>query len=176
MATTLCRLVIASVVALGSGSVTAAAQEPPAPPDPSVVPLLASAADQIDAVSALLEKAEEPGAVPDATPETDRSTSPVLLAALDALTVTSHALDVHSTLSSLDRGAVEANPLLRGVSKHPAALIGVKAALGVSLIYVTRKIAKSNQVVATLASVAVNSVLLTAAHHNYSTARTLQAR
>ncbi len=41
------------------------------------------------------------------------------------------ALDTQTTLAALRGGAVEANPLMRGVVKSPAALIGVKG--GVTL-------------------------------------------
>lgn len=108
--------------------------------------------------------------------ESDRSSSPILMTALHSLTVTSHILDVHSTLRAIDSGAVEGNPLMVGLSGNRAALIAVKTTLAAGLIYATHRIAKRSKAAAIVGSVAVNSLLLTAAHHNYSIARQVQSR
>ena len=101
----------------------------------------------------------------------DRSPSPILMAALHSATVTAHILDVHSTIRALDSGAAEGNPLMFGVSKNRAALIAVKSTLAAGVVYATHRIAKRNKAAAIVGAVAVNSLLLTAAHHNYSIAR-----
>jgi Domain of unknown function (DUF5658) len=71
----------------------------------------------------------------------------------------------------MNNGAVEANPMMRGVAKNPAAFISVKAAMSVGLMYATHKMAKRNKVAAIVTSAAINSAYLVVAHHNYKVAR-----
>ena len=97
-----------------------------------------------------------------------------LLVALQATTVVTQALDVHSTIKAMDQGAVEANPLMAGIVKNKAAFIGVKAGLGAGFIYATHRMAKRNKVGATVTAAAVNSVYLVVAHHNYKVARSIR--
>lgn len=100
-------------------------------------------------------------------------TTPVLIA-VQAATLATQALDIHSTMKALNAGAVEANPLMGGVVKNKAAFIGVKAAVGAGLMLATHKMAKRNKVAAILTSAAVNSAYLIVAHHNYKVARGLR--
>jgi hypothetical protein len=97
-----------------------------------------------------------------------------LVIAMEATTLVTQALDVHSTMKALDAGAVEANPLMSGVVKNKAAFIGVKAAMGAGLMYATHKMAKRNKVAAILTAAAVNSAYLFVAHHNYKLADSLR--
>jgi hypothetical protein len=107
-------------------------------------------------------------------PTPGRSWSTSLLVALQATTLATQALDVHSTLKALDAGAVEANPVMSGVVKNKAALIGVKAAMGAGLMYATHRMAKRNKVAAIVTAAAVNSAYLFVAHHNYKLASSLR--
>lgn len=102
-------------------------------------------------------------------PKPGMSTS--VLTALQVTTVATQILDVHSTMKAMNNGAVEANPMMRGVAKNPAAFISVKAAMSVGLMYATHKMAKRNKVAAIVTSAAINSAYLVVAHHNYKVAR-----
>ena len=97
-----------------------------------------------------------------------------LLIALQAATVATQALDIHSTLKAVNHGAVEANPMMSGLVQNKAAFIGVKAGITAGLMYATHKMAKRNKVGAIVTASAVNSVYLIVAHHNYKVARSLQ--
>ena len=97
-----------------------------------------------------------------------------LVVAMQATSLVAQALDVHSTMKALNVGAVEANPLMSGVVKNKAAFIGVKAAMGVGLMYATHKMAKRNKVAAIVTAAIANSAYLFVAHHNYKLASSLR--
>src|SRR4029077_15105018 len=59
-----------------------------------------------------------------------RATLVVLAAASSSL----QAYDAYSTLTALSGGAVEANPAMRAVARHPAALVALKAGVATSSI------------------------------------------
>ena len=107
-------------------------------------------------------------------PAPGKSFTSSLVLALEATTVVSQALDIHSTMKALDAGAVEANPLMSGVVNNKAAFIGVKAAMGAGLMYATHKMARRNKVAAIVTAAAVNSAFLFVAHHNYKLANSLR--
>ena len=50
------------------------------------------------------------------------------------------AYDLYSTLTALHHGAVEANPVVRGVSGNLAALLGVKAVTTFGVVYVAERL------------------------------------
>ncbi len=100
-------------------------------------------------------------------------TTPVL-ASLQATTMVTQMLDVHSTLRALEVGAVEANPMMGGLVKNRAAFIGVKAAMGAGLMYATHRLSKNNKVGAIVMATVVNSAYIFVARHNYRVARSLQ--
>ncbi|MGQ0736305.1 MAG: DUF5658 family protein [Acidobacteriota bacterium] len=110
---------------------------------------------------------------PEAAPPRRSSFTPVLVG-LHALTAVTQAMDLHSTMQALDRGAVEANPIMSGVVKNRAAFIGVKAAVGAGLVLATHRLGQRNKVAAIALSAAVNSAYLYVAHHNYKVARGLR--
>ena len=112
---------------------------------------------------------QTPAVMPRELPRTGLSTS--VLTALQATTVATQILDVHSTMKALNNGAVEANPMMSGVVKNRAAFIGVKAAMGAGLMFATHKMARRNKVAAIVTSAAINSAYLVVAHHNYKVAR-----
>jgi hypothetical protein len=95
------------------------------------------------------------------------------LASLYVSTAVLQALDAHSTLAGLDRGAFEANPIMSGITQNKFAFIGVKAAVAVGTIYATREMAKKNKVAAIVTLLAINSVYAYVAHNNYKVARGL---
>lgn len=106
----------------------------------------------------------------DIAPQRRRGVSPTM-ASLYASTAVLQALDVHSTLRGLDRSAMEANPLMSGLTKNKFAFIGVKAAVAIGTIYAGREMAKKNKVAAIITLVAINAVYGYVAHNNYKVAR-----
>ena len=107
-------------------------------------------------------------------PPAPRPSKSALLGSLYATTALMHALDVHSTILALDRGAIEANPLMAGVTKNRAAFIATKAAVATSSILAARSLAKRNKVAAIVSMVAINSVYGMVVQHNYKVARQLK--
>jgi hypothetical protein len=89
------------------------------------------------------------------------------MGALYASTALMHVLDVDSTMKALKRGAVETNPLMKGVVKNRAAFIVTKAAIATASIYATHRMAKNNKVAAILTSTAINSAYLLIVRNNY---------
>jgi hypothetical protein len=81
------------------------------------------------------------------------------------------ALDVHSTLRALDNRGVEGNPLLRSIASSPAALISVKAASTVGVIYFIERLRKKNATAALVLSIGVTSLQAVVVAHNYRVAR-----
>jgi hypothetical protein len=68
-----------------------------------------------------------------------------IFATLEASYIGLQALDVVSTLSALDKGHVEANPLMRGLATEPAALAAVKAAATGGTVLLARRLARRNR-------------------------------
>src|SRR5262245_2150133 len=69
-----------------------------------------------------------------------RPTRPDALMPLYLTYATLQVLDVHSTIRALDRGAVEANPLMKNLTESPASLVAVKAASAAGVLYTTEKL------------------------------------
>lgn len=103
-----------------------------------------------------------------------RSGPSPLMTSLYASTAVMQVLDVHSTLLALDRGAVEANPLMSGASRHKAAFIALKAGVAFSTVMAARNMSKRNKVAAVLTLVAINSAYAMIVNHNYKVARGLR--
>ena len=80
-------------------------------------------------------------------------------------------LDARSTLQALDRGGVEANPVMKGIASHPVALFAVKAAATTGVIVATEKMWKKNRTAAVIFMVATNSAMVWIVEHNYRVAR-----
>ena len=89
---------------------------------------------------------------------------PVALCALYGTYATLQAMDVISTRRALSTGAAEQNPLMK--SGQMGAMIGVKAAAGVSTIYFAEKLWKKNRVGAVIVMAALNGVQAAVVAHN----------
>ena len=76
-------------------------------------------------------------------------------------------LDIHSTTRAIDRGAVEANPVLRGVVGNQAGLVALKAAGTAGLIYASEKMWKRNRTASIIFMVAANSAMAWVVQNNY---------
>ncbi|HUF47563.1 MAG TPA: DUF5658 family protein [Vicinamibacterales bacterium] len=104
----------------------------------------------------------------------DRGSDSAVLTSLYATTAIMQALDVHSTLRALDRGGVETNPMLSGLTGNKAAFVVVKGAVAASSIFAARRLAKRNRVAAVATLVAINVAYGLVAHHNYKVAARLR--
>jgi hypothetical protein len=94
-----------------------------------------------------------------------------LLSSLLVSTVVLQALDVHSTYRALGRGAVEANPLMAGVTGNKAAFLATKAAVATATVLAARHMGKRNKVAAIATLIAINSAYAVVVDHNYRVAR-----
>ena len=101
----------------------------------------------------------------------DRPRASGLLTSLYAATAVMQALDVHSTLKALDAGAVEANPLMSGVTKNRGAFMATKAAVAAGTVFAVQRIAKRSKVAAIATAVAINGAYAMIVRNNYKIAR-----
>jgi hypothetical protein len=76
-------------------------------------------------------------------------------------------LDSHSTTRALERGAVEANPVMKGVAGNQTAMLAVKGAGTAGVVYVTEKMWKKNRAAAVIFMVATNSAMAWVVQRNY---------
>jgi len=81
------------------------------------------------------------------------------------------ALDVHSTLGALNRGGVEANPLMQSVTGNPASLVAIKAAGTAGVLYTSERLWKKNPAAAIVFMVGANSAMAWVVQNNYRAAR-----
>jgi len=106
---------------------------------------------------------------------TPRQSRPSMLPALYASQVALQALDAHSTYSALNRGAHEANPLMKGVVGNKGAMMGVKAGVAVGTIYLAEKMwRKGNRTGAVATMLIVNGVTAAVVANNYKVASSLR--
>jgi hypothetical protein len=148
----------AALVCLLGCSAPLAAEEP-------VKPLTFAAVDV-----ALLLSIEAP-AVFEAAPIAPRLRRPTALLPLYLSFSALQVLDIHSTVGALDRGAVEANPLMRSMVGSEVGLIAVKAAGTVGVVYAGEQLWKKNKTAAIVFMVASNSAMAWVVQHNYRAAR-----
>ena len=77
------------------------------------------------------------------------------------------ALDVHSTTRALYHGAVEANPMMKGLAGNPVAFAAAKVAGSAGVIYAAEKMRKKHRKAAVVFMVAANAALALVVSHNY---------
>ena len=140
------------------------------PNDPP--PTVALPSVRVMAVDALLRGERDAQSFP-VRPAPRERQSP-LFGSLYATTAVMQALDVHSTILALDRGAVEANPLMAGVTRNKAAFIATKAAVATGTILAARSLSKKNKVAAVITLVALNTAYGFIVQNNYRVARGLR--
>ena len=96
---------------------------------------------------------------------TDRR--PMVLPALYATTVGLQAYDAYSTLTVLKNGGVEANPVMKGITKNPTAFVALKAGVAAMSIMAAEKMWKDhNKVGAIVTMLASNGFMAYVAAHN----------
>src|SRR5262245_2895082 len=96
---------------------------------------------------------------------------PGALVPLYASFATLQALDAHSTARALDQGAVEANPMMKGLAGNPTALLAVKAAGTAGVIFASEKMWKKNRAAAVFFMVTANSAMAWVVQNNYRAVR-----
>lgn len=77
------------------------------------------------------------------------------------------ALDAHSTIRALDRGARESNPMMAPFADNTAALIALKAGTAAGVIYMTDRVRRHNRVASIIIMAAANSAYATIVARNY---------
>jgi hypothetical protein len=83
-------------------------------------------------------------------------------------------LDAHSTLRAVNAGAVEQNPLMRGLADRPVALVALKAGVAASTIVLADKMRGRSRVGAVVMMAALNSAYAMVVAHNYRTVPSLR--
>jgi hypothetical protein len=104
-----------------------------------------------------------------------RSKRPMVLPALYAAQAALQAMDAHSTYSAINRGAVEANPLMKGVVGNKGAMMAVKAGVAASTIWVAERMWKRGSRVGAIATMLIaNGVTAAVVANNYKLASRLR--
>jgi hypothetical protein len=80
-------------------------------------------------------------------------------------------LDTHSTWRALNHGAVEANPLVRGVAGSRIGMLSLKAAGTTGIIYASEKMWKRNKAASIALMFAANSAMGWVVQNNYRAVR-----
>ena len=92
-----------------------------------------------------------------------------ILTALYGGSAVLQAFDAYSTMKALKGGAVEANPLMKGVVGNPGVFIGVKAAVTGASIMAAEQMWRNNHKVAAIVMMAAsNGIMAAVAAHNAS--------
>jgi hypothetical protein len=86
------------------------------------------------------------------------------------------ALDVHSTLTALDAGRREANPMIRSTLGNPAGLFLLKAGTAAGVVLITERLWRRNRTAAVVMMIALNSAYATMAANNYRLGQQSMAR
>jgi Domain of unknown function (DUF5658) len=92
---------------------------------------------------------------------------PAALLPLYISLATLQALDVHSTARALADGAVEANPLMKGLAANEVGLLAIKAAGTTSVLLASEHMWKRNRTGAVIFMIAANSAMMWVVQHNY---------
>lgn len=100
---------------------------------------------------------------------------PMVLPAMYAAQVALQALDAHSTYSALNRGGVEANPMMKGVVQNKGAMMAVKAGVAASTIWIAERMWKRGNRVGAIATMLIaNGVTAAVVANNYKVASSLR--
>jgi Domain of unknown function (DUF5658) len=79
-------------------------------------------------------------------------------------------IDAHSTIKAVDRGYIEANPLVASSTRNRAAFVALKVAATASVIVGTERLWRHNRVAAVIAIAAINGAYAAIVAHNYRNA------
>lgn len=156
------RLLVASLLGslLTASTTLAADQEGAATPG-----LSAAAAAAVIASAPSYDKAA--AAAEQNAPRVFKFGRPSLLPALYGTSAVLQGYDAYSTLAVLKHGGVEVNPVMKGITRHPAAFVGLKAGVTMMSIMAAERMWKNhNRVGAVLTMVASNSLMAMVAANN----------
>ena len=104
-----------------------------------------------------------------------RTKRPMLLPAMYAAQAALQALDAHSTYAAINRGGVEANPLMKGVVRNKGAMMAVKAGVAASTIWLAERMWKRGNRVGAIATMLIaNGVTAAVVANNYKVASSLR--
>lgn len=101
-------------------------------------------------------------------PRSRRSDGRATLTTLSVMSAALQGLDAYTTMSALNKGAVEANPMMRGIAGKPAMLIAVKSSMTAATIFAARSLWPRNKVAAIAVLAVSNGVMATVVAHNMS--------
>jgi hypothetical protein len=146
---------------------------PVAPLAPTPVALAAEAAEA--KAEADVPKANPQGPTFVRATFTPRQSRPASLPMLYAGQIALQALDIHSTYSAINKGAHEANPLMKGVVENPGAMLAVKAGVAAGSILLAEKMwKKGNRTGAVATMLVLNSITAVVVANNYKVASSLR--
>lgn len=104
-----------------------------------------------------------------------RGKRPMLLPAMYVAQGALQALDMQSTYAAINRGAVEANPLMKGVVGNKGAMMAVKAGVAASTIFLAERMWKRGNRVGAIATMLIaNGVTAAVVANNYKVASSLR--
>ncbi len=100
---------------------------------------------------------------------------PSMLPALYVAQGALQAMDMHSTMQAISRGAHEANPLMQGVVGNKGAMMAVKVGVAASSIFLAERMwKKGNRAGAIAAMLVANSVTAIVVANNYKVSSSLR--
>ena len=95
-------------------------------------------------IAAAAAESTTPAVAPDfAVNNTFRYRRPSILPALYATSAALQGYDAYSTMTALKNGGVEANPLMKTVTKNPAAFVALKAGMAATSIMAAERLWKN---------------------------------
>jgi hypothetical protein len=103
-----------------------------------------------------------------------RSNGRGTLVALSVASAALQGLDAYSTLAALNRGAQEANPMMRGAVRNPAVFVAVKSSMTAATIYAAQRLWPKNKAAAVAVLAISNGVMATVVAHNMSVLRQMK--
>ena len=125
-------------------------------------------------VSGLAQKTD-PAAANDFAARFRTEKRPMMLPALYAGTAALQGYDAYSTLSVLKRGGLEANPMMKTLTKSPIAFIALKAGMATMSIVAAERMWKNHNRVGAVATMLVsNGFMAYVAAHNAGVLKKMQ--
>jgi hypothetical protein len=137
-----------------------------APDDPHELNLPANAIAQI----VILIPPLPPGPAPPAAVAPGTARRPVALLPLYVSFAALQVADLRSTLSTLDAGGREGNPVLGGL-RSPSALVGLKTGLVAGTTYAVERLRKRSPRTAVVLMIALDSAYAAVVAHNFMVAQ-----
>lgn len=141
---------------------------------PAIAPLVPAPATAIAAAAPAAEAVSTPTFRRPVTMPEKSFGRPAVLPALYVAQGALQAMDMHSTMQAISRGAHEANPVMQGVVGNKGAMLAVKAGVAASTILMSECLWKrGNRTGAIVSMIVANSLTAVVAAHNYRLANQL---